>query len=259
MKNNSNHSSSDHSLKLVRFEFSHPTATTVSVAGTFNGWHPTTKPMHPSGNGHWLKETALAPGIYEYCLVVDGQWMPDPMAIDAVPNPFGGKNSILKVTGSNGNGASFQPEISISKKTKQNQTAKTTAGLWIDHRKAVISIVSDEGEQTIQIQSNVEKQPGRFEGIRSVTHYGQQAPADDSHEREFTGHLNQYYAEVIGVIRDIDFILIFGPGEAKGELKKRLESAKLARHIISIETADKMTDRQIVAKVRDYFHKNEAA
>ena len=28
----------------------------------------------------WWKETALAPGTYEYCLVVDGQWMPDPLA-----------------------------------------------------------------------------------------------------------------------------------------------------------------------------------
>jgi len=84
-------------LAQVRFEFTHPTATTVSVAGTFNDWHPTTKSMHPLGNGHWLKETTLAPGSYEYCLVVDGQWMPDPLAKTSVPNPFGGRNSVLEV------------------------------------------------------------------------------------------------------------------------------------------------------------------
>jgi hypothetical protein len=56
--------------------------------------------MHPSGNGHWLKETALAPGTYEYCPVVDGQWIPDPLARETVPNPFGGRNSILNVAGS---------------------------------------------------------------------------------------------------------------------------------------------------------------
>jgi hypothetical protein len=55
--------------------------------------------MHPVGNGHWLKESALAPGTYEYCLVVDGQWMADPHASETVPNPFGGKNSVLKVAG----------------------------------------------------------------------------------------------------------------------------------------------------------------
>ena len=56
--------------------------------------------MHAVGDGHWLKETVLPPGTYEYCLVVDGQWMPDPLAGETVPNPFGGRNSILKVFGS---------------------------------------------------------------------------------------------------------------------------------------------------------------
>ena len=95
MRHNHNHDdvrSADSQLVPVRFEFTHPTATTVSVAGTFNDWHPTTKSMHPSGNGHWLKETALAPGTYEYCLVVDGHWILDPLAKDHVPNPFGGRN-----------------------------------------------------------------------------------------------------------------------------------------------------------------------
>ena len=130
------------------------------------------------------------------------------------------------------------------------------AGLWIDHRKAVIAIVSAEGEETMEIKSNVEKQPGRFAGVRSTTPYeAQQVQADDSREREFTGHLNHYYTEVIAAIGDAESILIFGPGEAKGELKKRLEHARLGGHIIAIETADKMTDRQIAAKVRKYFHK----
>ena len=39
-------------------------------------------------------------GTYEYCLVVDGQWRPDPLAKETVPNPFGGRNSVLKVASS---------------------------------------------------------------------------------------------------------------------------------------------------------------
>ncbi len=132
---------------------------------------------------------------------------------------------------------------------------KTTAGLWIDHRKAVIAIVSAEGEETMEIRSDVEKQPGRFAGIRSTTPFeAQQVQADDSREREFTGELHRYYDEVIAAIRGAESILIFGPGEAKGELKKRLEHAGLGQHITAMETADKMTDRQIAAKVREYFH-----
>ena len=42
----------------------------------------------------------LPPGTYEYCLVVDGNYIPDPQAQEAVPNPFGGWNSVLKVPGS---------------------------------------------------------------------------------------------------------------------------------------------------------------
>ena len=61
---------------------------------------------------------------------------------------------------------------------------KTTVGLWIDHRKAVIAIVSAEGEETLEIQSRVEKQPGRFAGVRSTTHYGQQVPSVDKQEQE---------------------------------------------------------------------------
>ena len=57
----------------------------------------------------------------------------------------------------------------------------------------------------------------------------------------------------IACIRDAESILILGPGEAKGELKKRLEKSKLGGRIAGVETVDKMTDRQIGAKVRQYF------
>jgi hypothetical protein len=134
---------------------------------------------------------------------------------------------------------------------------KTTVGLWIDHRKAVIVAVTDEGEEIKLIISKVEKQPGRPGGIRSKTPYESQlVRADDSRQRELTGHLNIYYDAVIACIRDAESILIFGPGEAKGELKKRLERNKLSERIVGIETIDKMTDRQIAAKVRRYFQEN---
>ncbi len=61
---------------------------------------PKPSPCISLGGGRWLKETVLPPGTYEYCLVVDGEWMPDPLAKETVPNPFGGRNSILKVASS---------------------------------------------------------------------------------------------------------------------------------------------------------------
>ena len=131
---------------------------------------------------------------------------------------------------------------------------KKIVGLWVDHRKAIIVTVTEKGEETKLILSNVDKQPGRSGGIRSTTPYeSQQVPADDSRERKFTGHLNTYYDEVIECIRNAESILIFGPGEAKGELKKRLNRNNLDARIVGTETVDKMTDRQIAAKVREYF------
>jgi len=124
MKHNKNHDnakSTGPQLVPVRFEFTHPTAITVCVAGTFNQWLPEAKTLHPAGNGRWLKETVLPAGTYEYCLVVDGQWMPDPLAKETVPNPFGGRNSILRVASSPGTAPLADAEHSSSKsQTKRN-------------------------------------------------------------------------------------------------------------------------------------------
>ena len=75
---------------------------------------------------------------------------------------------------------------------------------------------------------------------------------EDVRDRQFENHLNSYYDEVITYIRDADSIQIFGPGEAKGELEKRIEHEGLKARILAIETVDKMTDRQIAAKVREH-------
>jgi 1,4-alpha-glucan branching enzyme len=101
MKHNHHHDNMpDQQRMLVRFEFASPTAKTVCIAGSFNHWQPEAKTLHSSGAGNWWKETNLAPGTYEYCLIVDGKWMPDPRATESVPNPFGGRNSILTVADS---------------------------------------------------------------------------------------------------------------------------------------------------------------
>ncbi|MBI4626076.1 MAG: hypothetical protein HY736_23005 [Verrucomicrobia bacterium] len=83
--------------QLVQFEFTAPEARAVCIAGTFNDWRPDVSPMIPLGNGRWAQPLSLALGTYEYCLVVDGEWRPDPQASETIANPFGGLNSVLKV------------------------------------------------------------------------------------------------------------------------------------------------------------------
>jgi len=84
-------------LRRIHFEFTSPTAASVTIAGTFNEWRPNATPMIALGQGRWAKQLVLPPGDYEYCLVVDGVWMPDPQSAETVPNPFGGVNSVRKV------------------------------------------------------------------------------------------------------------------------------------------------------------------
>ena len=99
MKTNTNHRKHNGKSgpKRIHFEFTSPTAQSVSIAGTFNEWKPNATPMIALGQGQWAKDLALPPGDYEYCLVVDGQWTPDPQVPETVPNPFGGVNSVRKV------------------------------------------------------------------------------------------------------------------------------------------------------------------
>jgi hypothetical protein len=136
---------------------------------------------------------------------------------------------------------------------KENSMS-TKVGLWIDHRKAIVVAVTDKVGEMALIISTVEKQARRSLSSRHEgTYEPQQVPADDSRQRAYTGHLNIYYDAVIASIRDAESILIFGPGEAKGEMKKRLEGLNLGERIVGVETVDKMTDRQIAAKVRQRF------
>jgi hypothetical protein len=130
----------------------------------------------------------------------------------------------------------------------------TVAGLWIDHREAVIVILSDKGQETKRIKSDVEKQLRRSGRSPSEGPYeAQMVPADDSREREYAGELADYYDEVISCLRPAEEIMVFGPGEAKGELRKRIERNKLDLRITSFEASDKMTEPQIAAKVRGHY------
>jgi hypothetical protein len=131
---------------------------------------------------------------------------------------------------------------------------RAKVGLWIDHRKAIVVTVTDKGQEIVLVISAVEKQRRRSgDSPLKGPYEQQQVPADDRRQRTFTGHLNVYYDAVIACIGDAESVLIFGPGEAKGELKKRLKRNKLGGRIADVETVGKMTDRQIAAKVRRRF------
>ena len=81
----------------VQFDVHLGGAREVYLVGIFNDWSPTALPMIDRGNGRWEKEILLDPGVYEYLLVVDGCWIPDPNPTETVPNPYGGVNAVVRV------------------------------------------------------------------------------------------------------------------------------------------------------------------
>jgi hypothetical protein len=81
----------------VTFVLLEPDAKEVAVGGDFNGWGSGATPMKRHDGGHWETTVALAPGRYEYKFLVDGQWIPDPLAHEHVWNRHGTLNSVIEV------------------------------------------------------------------------------------------------------------------------------------------------------------------
>lgn len=126
-------------------------------------------------------------------------------------------------------------------------------GLWIDHKRAVIVTVSESGETTQRMDSNLEKRvryafsrPGR----NAKPH---ETSSEDGRDRRYNEHLNQYYDKVIKQLQDATDVLILGPGEAKTELQDRLQKDSTFKALVVVKSADKLTEAQIVAEVREYF------
>ena len=120
-------------------------------------------------------------------------------------------------------------------------------GLWIDRNKAVIVSIANKTEGRRIITSDMEHYV-----LYSTVVPGDGAP-ENPRDRRFWNHLGEYYAKIIAHIRDADEMQIFGPGVAKYELEKHLESEGLAIHIVSMEEAEKMSDLQIGIKVQKRF------
>ena len=126
---------------------------------------------------------------------------------------------------------------------------KKKIGLWIDNREAIIVKLTEKGEQITRIKSGTEKQirfagGSRKDGLQTT---------EAIRGNKLDTQLGKYFDDIIAHIRDAEMIQIFGPGEAKDGLVKRLEKDGLKERIVETETTDKMTDNQIAAKVREHF------
>ncbi len=124
------------------------------------------------------------------------------------------------------------------------------AGVWIDHKQAILILIMESSREIKNISSGIENST-RANANKSYT--SSDFVADDKLERKFNNQLKTYYDEVLACLAGLTDLLILGPGEAKTEFRKRFDSKKIRGVAVALETADKMTDSQLAAKVIRHF------
>ncbi len=83
--------------RWIPYEVQLPGARDVAITGDFVQWAPQGVPLSYDGAGTWRTALDLAPGEYQYRLLVDGRWTDDPRAAKRVANPYGSENCVLVV------------------------------------------------------------------------------------------------------------------------------------------------------------------
>ena len=117
-------------------------------------------------------------------------------------------------------------------------------GIWMDHQDAHLMEFTTDPIETKTIESKFtheekEQTLGRSENLMHNKEQHEQA---------------DYYKELGEIIRNYDDVLLFGPTDAKVELLNTLrKDHRFADIKIEIRQADKMTENQKHAFVREYF------
>ena len=120
-------------------------------------------------------------------------------------------------------------------------------GIWMDHATANLMEMTSGDMETKTINSKFtheEKENTLQKGEKAMHHKEQHVQL-------------AYYKEIAAVIKDYKELLLFGPTDAKTELLNLLKADHHFDKInIEIKQADKMTDNQQHAFVREYFFKH---
>ena len=128
-------------------------------------------------------------------------------------------------------------------------------GIWIDKEKAVIITLFNSNHTIKHIESGiVTKERNSGEG-KDFGRFGNQfLNSEKKKENKSKQQTDNYLEKVISDITESDEVVIFGPAEMKTQLEKRMLSRNnIATKLLEVETADNMTDNQLIAWVKEYF------
>jgi len=115
--------------------------------------------------------------------------------------------------------------------------------IWVDHQEAFLAKFQDE-QLTREKEFNSK--------IGSDTHgRGWSRHHFDAHYHE---QLKHFYDEIVEHLGSVDEILILGPGQAKHELRSRIEHHKgLHGKVLDLKTTDKLSEEQFIREAEKYF------
>ncbi len=88
---------SESPLKKVPLKIKADGAKEVVLTGDFTQWAKDKVRLTPTAGGEWITVLDLAPGEYQYRLIVDGEWRDHAEASRKVGNAFGTQNCVLVV------------------------------------------------------------------------------------------------------------------------------------------------------------------
>src|SRR5690349_16203487 len=126
-------------------------------------------------------------------------------------------------------------------------TATKNLGIWMDHKNAHLMEFTNETNEIKIITSK---------STHEATGESQNKSENVMHNKE-QNQQAEYYKLLGEAIKNYDEVILFGPTEAKSELLNILrEDHRFEKINIQVKAADKMTENQQHAFVRNYFLKN---
>ena len=128
-------------------------------------------------------------------------------------------------------------------------------GIWLDNEKAYIITLVNNNERVEKIESNVESRVRHNGEKKAYSRLGGMFinPQKKKTKRK-KQQLKNYYNHILQKTRNANEIYIFGPADAKTNLKNTFQKEKnLKEKVKKVESSDKLTQNQMVAKVKKVF------
>ena len=133
---------------------------------------------------------------------------------------------------------------------------KKQTGIWIDTKKAVIVFLEGSTHTIKTIHSNIESRERIAGETKWFTRFGNQFLNFEKRKKNRRANeISDYLKKLVNEINVSDELVLFGPAAMKSELEKAIWKDTTHTPVIrAVETADSMTENQIVAWVKHYFH-----